>query len=202
MRRFIGQIISVFVLCALMACNDTQALPKVALETVYGDIIVEVNAQAAPASAADFLRFVERGWFDGAGFYRVVRPDNDYGSPIISVIQGGLLEDAAAYAPIAHEPTAQTGLMHLDGTISLARGDVGTGSASAFFICIGAQPSLDEGGMRNRDGAGFAAFGQVIEGMDVVRAIHALKADAATDDAYVAGQILAEPVLFKARLLR
>jgi peptidyl-prolyl cis-trans isomerase A (cyclophilin A) len=201
MRILIGQLLSVFFLCMLTACNDTQALPKVALETAYGDIIVEVNTQAAPVSAADFLLYVERGWFDGAGFYRVVRPDNDNGSPIISVIQGGLLEDAEAHAPIAHEPTSQTGLKHLDGTLSLARGDVGTGSASAFFICIGAQPSLDEGGMRNRDGAGFAAFGQVIEGMDVVRAILALKADAKTDDAYVAGQILADPVLFKARLL-
>lgn len=202
MRTLIGQVCALFALCMLPACSDTQALPRVALETAYGDIIVEVNVQAAPLSAADFLRYVERGLFDKGGFYRVVRPDNDNGSPVISVIQGGLLEDAEAYAPIAHEPTSQTGLKHLDGTLSLAREDVGTGRAAAFFICIGAQPSLDEGGMRNRDGAGFAAFGRVVEGMDVVRSIHALKADAPTDDAYVVGQILAKPVLFQARLQR
>ena len=172
---------------------------RVALETDRGTILVEVYPQIAPLSAGDFLRHVDEGLFDTAGFYRVVRPDNDQGAPVISVVQGGVLDMEAASAGIAHETTESTGLRHVDGTVSIARGQPGTGSAAAFFIVLGDQPSLDFGGMRNPDAQGFAAFGKVIDGMDVVREINAINADAPTDDDYVRGQILTEPVRFRAR---
>jgi peptidyl-prolyl cis-trans isomerase A (cyclophilin A) len=146
----------------------------------------------------DFLRYVDAGLYEGAAFYRVVTEDNDHGTPKIQVIQGGLADDdKRALPPIAHETTNATGIRHLDGTISLARGEPGTGSGAAFFICIGAQPALDFGGMRNRDGQGFAAFGHVIRGMDVVRKIQAMPADGTADSAYMKDQILTKPVTIR-----
>ena len=162
----------------------------VILETDLGNILLEVYPQAAPASADDFLRYVDAGRYRNAGFYRVVRPDNDNGAPAISVIQGGLLDEENALAPIPHETTERTGLLHRDGVLSIARAEPGTGSAAAFFIVIGDQPSLDYGGARNPDGQGFATFGRVVAGMDVVRRINALQATASSDDPYTAGQIL------------
>ena len=170
---------------------------KVVLETSAGAIEVEVFPRAAPISACDFLSYVDAQLYDGATFYRVVRPDNDRGQPNIEVIQGGVAQDAQPKPPVAHETTSQTGLRHKDGTLSLARGAVGTGSAAAFFIVIGEQPSLDFGGTRNPDRQGFAAFGRVVRGMDVVRRIQAMPADAPVEDAYVQGQILREPVVIE-----
>jgi peptidyl-prolyl cis-trans isomerase A (cyclophilin A) len=182
--------------------DSAEPSVRVALETERGTILVEVYPQAAPLSAGDFLRHVDEGLYDNAGFYRVVRPDNDHGTPVISVVQGGSLDEEATPAGITHETTAATGLRHVDGTVSIARGPPGTGSAAAFFIVLGDQPSLDFGGTRNPDKQGFAAFGKVVEGMDVVRDINAMQADAATDDDYVRGQILAEPVRFRARRVK
>jgi len=122
---------------------------------------------------------VREGRYEGAAFYRTVtmanQPDNDVK---IEVIQGGLKEDEAGLGlpHIDHETTAQTGLCHLDGTISMARAEPGTAS-SEFFVCIGDQPELDFGGRRNPDGQGFAVFGRVLEGMDVVRAIQQQSAE-------------------------
>jgi peptidyl-prolyl cis-trans isomerase A (cyclophilin A) len=171
-----------------------ETLPRVALETSLGRFVVEVDTRRAPLSAADFLRYVDRGLYAGASFYRNVRHDNDRGSPGIEVIQGGLLDDTRRLPPVAHEGTAQTGLRHLDGTLSLARGAVGTGSAAAFFVCLGDQPGLDQDAARNPDRQGFAAFGRVVEGMDVVRRIHAAPTDAERGEPYVRGQLLREPV--------
>lgn len=184
--------------CAQTMDENAEAV-EVELATALGTILVEVYPHAAPLSARDFLRYVDEGLYDDAGFYRVVRPDNDNGSPVISVIQGGLLDEQKSLAPVAHETTEATGLRHVDGALSLARSDPGTGGAAAFFIVLGNQPALDFGSMRNPDGQGFAVFGRVVDGMDVVRRINALQADAATDDEYVQGQILAEPVRFEAR---
>ena len=172
---------------------------RVALETDLGTVLVEVYPQAAPFSAGDFLRHVDEGLYDDAGFYRVVRPDNDQGTPLISAVQGGILDVEAPSAGIPHETTAVTGLHHVDGTVSIARGPPGTGSAAAFFIVLGDQPSIDFGGMRNPDAQGFAAFGKVVYGMDLIREINAMKADAPTDDDYVRGQILVEPIRFRAQ---
>lgn len=118
--------------------------------------------------------------YDGGAFYRVVTMRNQPTSPVkIEVIQGGLDGDSTKRLPaIAHETNDKTGIKHLDGTISMARGMPGSAS-SEFFICINAQPELDFGGTRNPDGQGFAAFGHVVQGMDVVRRIQQSPADTA-----------------------
>lgn len=177
----------------LAACAPEAERPVIVMQTDMGDIRIEIAADAAPVTGTNFLRLVEGGHLDGAGFYRIVRPDNDNGTPVISVIQGGLQDGSMRFTSIAHESTDTTGLKHVDGAISMARGEVGTASTE-FFICVGAQPALDFGGKRNPDGQGFAVFGRVVDGMDVVRRIHALKADALTDNPYLAGQVLANPV--------
>jgi peptidyl-prolyl cis-trans isomerase A (cyclophilin A) len=206
MRRPLITLLAAMLFSAAGHANDNanpgdqaETAVRVALDTDRGTILVEVYPQAAPRSAGDFLRYVDEGLYDDAGFYRVVRPDNDRGAPIISVVQGGVLDMEAPAPGIDHETTAVTGLRHVDGTVSIARGRPGTGSAAAFFIVIGDQPSLDFGGMRNPDGQGFAAFGTVIDGMERVREINAIRAEAPTDDDYVRGQILDEPVRFRAR---
>ncbi|MFC3053614.1 peptidylprolyl isomerase [Kordiimonas pumila] len=179
-----------------VAAHDIDAPPvTVALETELGSIVIEVYRGKAPLSAGDFLKYVDTGLLNGAGFYRVVRADNDNGNPKIEVIQGGLLDETKGLGSVAHESTELTGLKHVAGAVSLARDTVGTGSAVAFFICVTDQPSLDYGGKRNPDGQGYAVFGQVTIGMDVVRAIQALPANASIDDAYVKGQILENPLL-------
>jgi len=148
--------------------------PRVHLQTELGKIILELYHQQAPISVANFLRYIEEDRFIQACFYRVVRMDNQPGDEIkIEVIQGGLKDDdhPQSLSAIIHETTACTGILHKSGTISMARNEPGTAS-SEFFICIGDQPELDFGGKRNPDGQGFAAFGGVVEGMDVVRKIH------------------------------
>ena len=110
------------------------------------------------------------------------------------MVQGGLLDEESALPPIAHEDTSKTGILHQDGVISLARGAPGTGSAAAFFICVGDQPALDFGGLRNSDAQGFAAFGRVVKGMEIVQKIHIMRSDKQVDSDYVQGQILPEPV--------
>jgi peptidyl-prolyl cis-trans isomerase A (cyclophilin A) len=153
--------------------------PCIVLETELGSITVELYSDKAPITAGNFLKYIDENRLNDATFYRTVRSDNQENNPIkIAVIQGGLFEDnhPMMLAPIPHESTKQTGIKHLDGVISMARNEPGT-ATSEFFICVGDQASLDYGGMRNSDGAGFAAFGKVIEGMDVVRKIHQAKAE-------------------------
>ena len=161
------------------ASTPAQRLPQVVVETPLGPIEIEVDSVRAPVSAANFLAYVDAGAYDGGRFHRTVTPANQPNDSVrIEVIQGGGNPARAPdrRAPIPLERTSVTGLQHRDGTLSMARG----GPDSAiwdFFICIGDQPALDFGGARNRDGQGFAAFGRVVNGMDVVRRI---KASAAT----------------------
>ena len=145
---------------------------RVQIDTESGKIVLELYGDKAPGTVANFMRYVDDKRYDGATFYRVVRLNNQATSPVkIEVIQGGLGTDSTRmFPPIAQETTQTTGLKHLDGTLSMARGLPASG-ASEFFICINAQPELDFGGKRNPDGQGFAAFGRVVEGMDVVRKI-------------------------------
>ena len=166
---------------------------NVLMTTSLGEIEMEIYTDAAPITATNFMRLVDGSHLDGGSFYRAVSPKNDNGSPIISVIQGGLGDAEGPYPPIAHETTADTGLLHVDGAVSMARADIGTASTE-LFICIGDQPALDFGATRNPDGQGFAVFGRVVKGMDVVKAIHTQPADAPTESAYTAGQILEQPV--------
>ncbi len=147
--------------------------PVVLIKTDFGDITVEIFAKKARVTAANFLRYVDAGLYKGSSFYRVVRMDNQPQNLVkIEVIQGGLgfSDEKRPFPPIEHETTAKTGVLHKDGSISMARSAPGS-ATSEIFICIGDQPELDFGGRRNPDGQGFAAFGQVIQGMDVVRKI-------------------------------
>jgi peptidyl-prolyl cis-trans isomerase A (cyclophilin A) len=133
------------------------------------------------------------GAFNDGRFYRVVRLDNDNGTPKIEVIQAGANVDFKDFEAIQLETTQQTNIKHLDGMLSMARGEPNT-ATSEFFICIGAQPSLDFGGLRNQDGKGFAAFGLVTKGMHIVKKIHQISEALEVDDDYVKGQMLAAQV--------
>jgi peptidyl-prolyl cis-trans isomerase A (cyclophilin A) len=147
---------------------------RLIMETELGDVEIELYPDRAPITVANFLRYVDAGRYDGGRFHRAVRRNNQARSDVlIEVIQGGANRDreGARFDPIALERTRDTGLTHVDGALSMARS--GPDSArSDFFVCIGDQPSLDFGGERNADGQGFAVFGRVVAGMDVVRQIH------------------------------
>ena len=170
-------ILAVF-LWFFSSCH-TIDYPKVTLKTELGDIVVELYPNKAPYTVYNFLKYVDEKRFKESTFYRTVRIDNQPDNEVkIEVIQGGLFDDnhPRVLPPIQHETTKVTGIKHLDGTISMARNEPGTAS-SEFFLCIGDQPSLDFGGKRNPDGQGFAAFGRVVKGMDVVRKIHQASAE-------------------------
>lgn len=153
--------------------------PRVLIQTAIGDIEVELDALKAPQTTKNFVRYVHEGFYSDGVFFRTVREDNQPDDPVkINVLQAKAnpkWEDKT-FAPIQLERTCDTGLRHLDGTISMARTGPNT-ATHHFFICVGDQPALDFGGKRNSDGQGFAAFGHVVEGMDIVRKIHALPAD-------------------------
>jgi len=158
-----------------------QTLPRLVIQTALGDIEVEINTVHAPITAANFLRYVDLGFYQFGRFHRTVRADNQADSKIkIAVVQAGLdslrVKD---FPPIELERTSVTKLRHEDGAISMARDGPDT-ATSDFFICVGDQPALDFGGKRNPDGQGFAVFGRVLLGMDVVRRIHAAPAKGQT----------------------
>jgi peptidyl-prolyl cis-trans isomerase A (cyclophilin A) len=174
-----------FLLFPLPGQNDKN-IEKIIIKTELGDIIVTIDLKNAPATSSNFLRYTDAHLLDSTCFYRVVRMDNQPNDSVkIEVIQGGRYKDEDnCFPPIIHETTNITGLKHLDGVISMARSAPGT-ATSEFFICVGDQPELDFGGKRNKDGQGFAAFGWVVKGMDVVRKIHSIRAP---------GQYLDKPV--------
>ena len=157
--------------------SEAQAYPRVVIQTEFGNIEVEIDTVHAPLTAANFLRYVDLGFYRFGRFHRTVRADNQPDNKVkIAVVQAGLdslrVKD---FPPIKLERTSVTKLQHKDGTISMARDGPDTGT-SDFFICVGDQPALDYGGKRNPDGQGFAAFGRVMLGMDVVRKINAAPA--------------------------
>jgi peptidyl-prolyl cis-trans isomerase A (cyclophilin A) len=170
----------------------------VVLETSAGNIELAIYADKAPASAHAFLALVDDGALTEHGtFYRTVRKnENDHGKPTIDAIEGGLQDPPKSLPGIKHETTRETGLRHLDGTISLARGAIGSATGAEFFICIGDQPALDLGGGRDPfgDGQGFAAFGRVTKGMEIVRKIHQQKSGGSANNPYLSGQMLDPPV--------
>lgn len=190
------RIIPILVVAAALMIGGTRAeaeTVRILMTTSQGDIGIDLYLDKAPITAGNFLKLVDDGAMDGGSFYRVVTYENDNGNPKIEVIQGGLGDAGEDFDGIDHESTGQTGILHTDGVISMARGAVGTASTE-FFICIGDQPGLDAGQPRNADGQGFAAFGKVVDGMDVVRKINGLAADGPSESEYTKGQILAEPV--------
>ena len=161
---------------AAQAPAPAQARSPVRLRitTDLGVIDIEVDVARAPATSANFLKYVDGGFFDGGQFHRAARLETQAERPVkIEVVQASINRERSkeSFPPIALERTSVTGLKHTDGALSMARS--GPDSAtSSFFICVGDQPSLDFGGARNADGQGFAAFGRVVSGMDVVRKIH------------------------------
>jgi peptidyl-prolyl cis-trans isomerase A (cyclophilin A) len=172
---------SVILLAASPAAARAQARPvRIEIETSLGKIEAELDSVHAPVSVRNFLAYVDSGLYANGQFHRTVRADNQPNNPVkITVIQAGQdpARRAEHFPAIELERTSVTGLHHLDGTLSMARSGPNT-ATSDFFICIGPQPELDFGGKRNADGQGFAVFGRVTSGMDVVRAINAAPADA------------------------
>jgi peptidyl-prolyl cis-trans isomerase A (cyclophilin A) len=166
----------------LTAAEAPQAPVHVVVRTDLGEIEMEIDTIRAPVTAGNFLKYVDAGLYDGGTFHRTVRPDNQREKPVkIAVIQGAAnaARTSAFFPPIALERTNKTGLLHKDGTVSMARAGVDT-ATQEFFICVGDQPELDFAGKRNPDGQGFAVFGRVVRGMDVVRRIQESPADGET----------------------
>jgi peptidyl-prolyl cis-trans isomerase A (cyclophilin A) len=175
-------MLQILTVLLFLAFTSPQALPHVVVQTDPGEIEIEIDIARAPSTAANFLRYVDAGLYNGGLFHRTVRPDNQRAKPVkIAVIQGAAnaARKSEFFPPIALERTNKTGLLHRDGAVSMARAGVDT-ATEEFFICVGDQPELDFGGKRNPDGQGFAAFGQVVRGMDVVRRIQESTADGET----------------------
>jgi peptidyl-prolyl cis-trans isomerase A (cyclophilin A) len=177
----IRRILLEFALATLLACPlHAQAVGDgdvlVRIETGLGSIDIAVDTKHAPITAANFLKYVDGKFYDGGRFHRATRQDNytpaPPARPAMEIIQGGI--DPArgdGFGAIPLERTSVTGLKHVVGTVSMARGQAADTARSDFFICLDDQPSLDFGGKRFDDGQGGAAFGRVVKGMDVVRRI-------------------------------
>lgn len=176
---------ALLILFAAAALDSATAAAqvRVTIQTELGNIEVTVDSVHAPATAANFLRYVDAGRYAGGQFHRTVTPTNQESSPVkIEVVQLSAARGSTErWPPVELERTNKTGLKHLDGTVSMARAGPNT-ATSDVFICIGDQPELDFGGKRNPDGQGFAAFGIVTKGMDVVRRIQSSPARGQTLD--------------------
>lgn len=163
---------------------------KCEIETSLGTILIELYPDKAPITVSNFLTYVNNGLYDNSSFFRVCTPENEADREIrIEVIQGGNVEETKSYPPIKIETTEQTGIKHFNGTISMARSEPDT-ATSQFFICIKDQPELDFRGKRNPDGQGFAAFGKVIQGMDIVLNIQKQK----DEDQYLINPIVIKTI--------
>jgi len=170
------------VFASTLAAEEKPKATRVLIRTSEGTIELELADTRAPKTVANFLKYVDAMLYDGGRFHRAVTPDNQPDNKVkIEVIQAGLdpKKERDAFAAIALERTRDTKLAHVDGTISMARDGPDT-ATHEFFICIGDQPELDFGGKRNPDGQGFAAFGKVVKGMDVVKAIQKSAANGQT----------------------
>jgi peptidyl-prolyl cis-trans isomerase A (cyclophilin A) len=179
MRRafYLLLILTVVVRCLY---SQTPKVVTVVIETEFGEIEADIETAKAPITATNFLKYVDAGLYEGSSFSRTVTPGNQPNDAVrIEVIQARLSSDnnRKSFPAIPLERTNVTGILHKNGTLSMARG--GPDSAtSSFFICIGDQPSLDFGGRRNADGQGFGAFGQVTKGMEIAQKIQRSPADA------------------------
>lgn len=167
------------------------ARPRVRLETAKGVIVAELAADKAPLTVANFLHYVDSGRMDGAVFYRASHAP---GAPTVGFIEAGVKDPAKLYPPIAHESTRQTGLKHLDGTLSMARFAPGTATSDFSIIC-GEAPQMDAHPDEPGDNLGYAAFGQVVEGMDVVRTILAAPTGGEALNPQMQGEMLNPPVV-------
>ena len=171
----------------LALSQDKPQVIGVLIETELGAIEADLDAARSPTTVANFLKYVDGRFYDGGRFHRTVKPDNQPDNKVkIQVVQAGINPAKAKdeFPAIKLERTRDTKLSHRDGTLSMARDGPDT-ATSDFFVCVGDQPELDFGGRRNPDGQGFAAFGRVVKGLDVVKKIQAAPAE---------GQALTPPV--------
>jgi peptidyl-prolyl cis-trans isomerase A (cyclophilin A) len=165
-----------------------EDIVRVALDTEAGRIVIAVDRGHAPITAKNFLRYVDAKRLDGITFYRAMKLWEGTG-----LVQGGVRDGAKLFPPVAHEPTSQTGLRHEDGTISMARAEPGSARCD-FFITVGKIDGFNAG-TKDGDGLGFAAFGRVVEGMDVVRKLLAAPTSPTKGAALgMQGQLLETPV--------
>jgi peptidyl-prolyl cis-trans isomerase A (cyclophilin A) len=164
------------------------ATVRVTLQTSEGPIVLELEKERAPITTANFLHYVDQKRFDGIGFYRAAKMAPDFG-----LVQAGIRDPRKTFPPIAHEPTSKTGLSHVDGTISMARNAPGTAGAD-FFIIVGDMPSLDADPKQPGDNLGFAAFGHVVVGMDIVHHILDAPKSPTLGEGVMKGQMLSEPI--------
>ncbi len=175
--------------CSVLALPASAPKPghsRVAIETSLGTIIVATDDRRAPITSANFLTYVDDGRFDGVTFYRAARRKSD---PKLGLIQGGIDTDARrSLPPIRHEPTTRTGIRHLDATLSMARPNRANSAMGNFFITIGPTPNMDARG----DYIGYAAFGHVVAGMDVVKRILAVPTCCGSGP--MRGQMIVKPV--------
>ena len=191
-RVFIGLGVSL-VLVSGAASQAFRPNPQVKLETAQGEIVLELMIDKAPITAGNFLKYVDRGLFNGATFYRASRPQG-YTATDYGVVQGGLQNDPKKLlAPIAHEATTKTGILHTNGVISMGRRAPGTATAD-WFICLGEQTYLDADPKDPKANPGFAAFGRVVSGLEVVQKIIALPVDPNRGEGAMKGEMLKVPV--------
>lgn len=160
---------------AFISCSHpTYKNPHVLFNTDYGEVEVELYPDKAPKTVAAFLLYVDSGYYKNSSFYRVLSNENVPSEYNSGLVQGGIFKTNSnllvKIPGIEHESTKKTGLSHMSGAISLARTTPGTASTE-FFICVGDQPQFDGNGSAGSDSLGFAAFGKVFKGMDVVRKI-------------------------------
>jgi peptidyl-prolyl cis-trans isomerase A (cyclophilin A) len=181
LRRLIA-----FVLFCLGAPALAQppATVRVILQTSAGNITLELETARAPVTAGNFLRYVDARRFDGTSFYRAMKLRPDWG-----IVQAGIRDPRLLYPPIAHEPTTQTGLSHVEGAVSMARYAPGSARAD-FFIAIGAHPGYDANPAGEGDNLGFAVFGRVVEGMEVIRRIMEAPTSPTLGEGVMRGQML------------
>ena len=173
--RKIHQLQILFLISISLISCQTENTINCEIRTSQGSVFVELYPDKAPITVANFIKYVDSSLYTNSSFFRVCNPENEADRKIqIEVIQGGFDNEVNDLPPIPLETTKLTGIKHLDGVISMARLEPNT-ATNSFFICIGNQPSLDFGGKRNPDGQGFAAFGKVTKGMDVVLAIQKMK---------------------------
>jgi len=175
-------------LAAPLAAQPAPGTVAVAVHTSAGDIVVEVDRLHAPITAGNFLRYVDSRRLDGAEFYRAMKT-----GPGAGLVQGGVRDPRKLLPPIAHEPTSKTGLSHVDGALSAPRLALGTARGD-FTIMVGDQPYLDAGPGSAGDGQGYAVFGRVVSGMDVVRRILAAPTSPTEGEGVMRGQMLAPRV--------
>lgn len=179
----------VFAGAAMAGEAGAPATTVVILHTSIGEIRIALETQRAPLTSQNFLKYVDSGRFDGTTFYRALKYDK---AGTEGLVQGGLQGNIRkAFPPVAHESTVMTGLSHVDGAVSMARGGLGT-ARGEFFIIVGGMITYD--GVPNGGDPGFAVFGRVVSGMPVVRKMMRLPRSKEARSEHMQGQMLAEPV--------